>query len=72
MSNILESHYRNVLNKAIKEGTLQVNDPLEAVAKYFVSSLYGLRVFNKTKSTIQERHDVLNAILAILEQRVIS
>lgn len=71
MFRTLENHFRNTLSQAVKEGTLPNDYQNEIVAKFFVSSLYGLRVFNKTKSTLQERNEVLNAILSILEHRVI-
>ncbi|MDO9168201.1 MAG: TetR/AcrR family transcriptional regulator [Methylobacter sp.] len=69
MFGLVENEFRGVLEEHIASGEFDSKQSPEALARFLVAGIYGLRVFNKTQPDISALKSIVDNLLFVLRRK---
>lgn len=67
MAGNLSNMFKKLLSQAKKENTLSENSNVDELSEYLIASVYGLRVYNKTRPNSKQLTALVDNILSVLK-----
>ena len=64
----VENEFRSVLKEHLASGELDIKQSPEALARFLVAGIYGLRVFNKTQPDVLALKSIVENLLSVLRR----
>ena len=66
----VENEFRSVLIEHMASGELDIKQSPEALARFLVAGIYGLRVFNKTQPDVLALKSIVENLLSVLRREL--